>query len=376
MRSRVESTGTSPDARQVRALYLTRVKCGVALWSPNTPPWAACALAALRARRRGDRAQSTMDRSGRRRRSWTDAGATVVVTTPAAASRSARRRCPAYRAVVVARLRARRESPLSDSAVHTGRHRRAGVDPAAVALLPYSCGTTGLPKGVLLTHANLVTAVRQVQAVARFGPRDTVLALAPFFHVLGGVVTLAVPLAAGATVVTLPTAGPGLAARPDRPAPDHLHRGAAAGGRRPRPPAPALSSLELLAVGGAPLPLAVHEALAARLPRLRRRTGLGPDRDHCRRSAYRTGSTRARPAPWAGCCRTPSCAVVDPDDRPAGLGSGARRAVGPRPAGDGRLPAPAVRHRGDPRPGRLAAHRRPRPVDADGASPCSTGSRN
>jgi long-subunit acyl-CoA synthetase (AMP-forming) len=37
------------------------------------------------------------------------------------------------------------------------------VGPEAVALLPYSSGTTGLPKGVMLTHANLVTSVRQVR---------------------------------------------------------------------------------------------------------------------------------------------------------------------------------------------------------------------
>jgi acyl-CoA synthetase (AMP-forming)/AMP-acid ligase II len=76
-----------------------------------------------------------------------------------------------------------------------------GLDPAgAVGLLPYSSGTTGLPKGVLLTHANLVTSVRQVASGLRVGERDTVLAVAPFSHIMGFLVTLAVPLCAGATV--------------------------------------------------------------------------------------------------------------------------------------------------------------------------------
>jgi long-subunit acyl-CoA synthetase (AMP-forming) len=77
------------------------------------------------------------------------------------------------------------------------------VDPEAIALLPYSSGTTGLPKGVVLTHANLVTSVRQLGRHLRPTRRDVALALAPFSHVMGFVVTCALPLAAGATVVTM-----------------------------------------------------------------------------------------------------------------------------------------------------------------------------
>ena len=52
--------------------------------------------------------------------------------------------------------------------------------------------------------------------MARIAERDTVLALAPFFHVLGGIVTLAVPLAVGATVVTVPRFDPALRSRRHR----------------------------------------------------------------------------------------------------------------------------------------------------------------
>ena len=94
-----------------------------------------------------------------------------------------------------------------------GRHApRPGpaLDPAtAVALLPYSSGTTGLPKGVRLTHANLVTSVRQVAAGLRVGEGDTLLAVPPFSHVMGFLVTLALPLCSGATVVTMPRFDPG-----------------------------------------------------------------------------------------------------------------------------------------------------------------------
>jgi acyl-CoA synthetase (AMP-forming)/AMP-acid ligase II len=46
-----------------------------------------------------------------------------------------------------------------------------------------------------------VTAVRQLQARLRLGSSDVVLAVAPFFHILGATALLTVPLAAGATVV-------------------------------------------------------------------------------------------------------------------------------------------------------------------------------
>ena len=67
-----------------------------------------------------------------------------------------------------------------------------------MALLPYSSGTTGLPKGVMLTHANLVVAVAQARATLKLGPRDTLVAIAPFAHVMGFVVTLSNALTSGA----------------------------------------------------------------------------------------------------------------------------------------------------------------------------------
>ncbi|MFC5004046.1 AMP-binding protein [Dactylosporangium cerinum] len=81
----------------------------------------------------------------------------------------------------------------------------AVVDPDRdVAALPFSSGTTGLPKGVELTHAALVTNVRQALAVLGFAEDDVILAVAPFCHVIGLNLLLAGGLAAGATVVTLP----------------------------------------------------------------------------------------------------------------------------------------------------------------------------
>jgi acyl-CoA synthetase (AMP-forming)/AMP-acid ligase II len=79
------------------------------------------------------------------------------------------------------------------------------VDPAThLAVLPYSSGTTGLPKGVMLTHRNLVANVVQVRAVIDIPAGLSTLAFLPYFHIYGMTVLLNGYLAAGAVQVTLP----------------------------------------------------------------------------------------------------------------------------------------------------------------------------
>jgi acyl-CoA synthetase (AMP-forming)/AMP-acid ligase II len=207
----------------------------VAIWAPNGPEWAVAALGAMAA------------------------GAAVTGIPPGVTEREG--------AVQLADAGGRllmREPPRTERL--TGAREPAH----GLALLPYSSGTTGLPKGVMLTHDNLVAAARQVGAGLGFGERDTVLAVAPFAHVMGLVVTLGAPLAAGATVVTmprfdlagalalverhrvtvLPVPPPVIAALASAPVVDRFD----------------LSSLELVASGGAPLGAALQEAVARRLP--------------------------------------------------------------------------------------------------------------
>ena len=70
-------------------------------------------------------------------------------------------------------------------------------------VLPYSSGTTGLPKGVMLTHRNLVANLAQIEAVERANLR-ALIGVLPFFHIYGLVVILNFGLRIGATIVTLP----------------------------------------------------------------------------------------------------------------------------------------------------------------------------
>ena len=73
-----------------------------------------------------------------------------------------------------------------------------------VVVLPYSSGTTGLPKGVRLTHRNLVANVEQILAVCDCEAGTWSVAFLPFFQIYGQTVLMNMHLAAGAGVVTMP----------------------------------------------------------------------------------------------------------------------------------------------------------------------------
>jgi 4-coumarate--CoA ligase len=73
-----------------------------------------------------------------------------------------------------------------------------------VVVLPYSSGTTGLPKGVMLTHHNLVANMAQTLPVFQPREREVVLSFLPFFHIYGMQVLMNLGLAFGGTIVTMP----------------------------------------------------------------------------------------------------------------------------------------------------------------------------
>lgn len=69
------------------------------------------------------------------------------------------------------------------------------------ALLVYTSGTTGRPKGVVLTHGNLLVDARQIVDWHGLGPDDRMMCVLPIHHVNGIVVTLVTPLTCGGAVV-------------------------------------------------------------------------------------------------------------------------------------------------------------------------------
>jgi acyl-CoA synthetase (AMP-forming)/AMP-acid ligase II len=72
-----------------------------------------------------------------------------------------------------------------------------------VAVLPYSSGTTGLPKGVMLTHYNIACNVKQGLATEQLTSDSVSLCVLPFFHIYGMTILLSTGLALGTTGVVM-----------------------------------------------------------------------------------------------------------------------------------------------------------------------------
>ncbi|MEP6297088.1 MAG: AMP-binding protein, partial [Ilumatobacter sp.] len=85
--------------------------------------------------------------------------------------------------------------PIEQVAVDASEH---------TVVLPYSSGTTGLPKGVMLTHRNLVANIEQVQHAILYTDDEVALAALPFFHIYGMQVLMNGLIANGVTVISMP----------------------------------------------------------------------------------------------------------------------------------------------------------------------------
>jgi acyl-CoA synthetase (AMP-forming)/AMP-acid ligase II len=96
--------------------------------------------------------------------------------------------------------------PYAEFFTHGDNPPHVEIDPATdVCVLPYSSGTSGIPKGVMLTHRNLVANLCQMRYPdTMLTSTDTVVGVLPFFHIYGMVVIMGYALIEGATIVSMP----------------------------------------------------------------------------------------------------------------------------------------------------------------------------
>ena len=95
-------------------------------------------------------------------------------------------------------------TPLTELMGDPAAAPEVGISGDDLAVLPYSSGTTGLPKGVMLTHRNLVANLVQVQDAFAIREDDVLIGVLPFFHIYGQTVIMNQGLRSGATIVSMP----------------------------------------------------------------------------------------------------------------------------------------------------------------------------
>ena len=129
-----------------------------------------------------------------------DAGARYLVTAPAFAEKAKE----AAHGAGITEIFVFGEPSFASLLDAAGEPPNVTIDPRQdLVVMPYSSGTTGLPKGVMLTHYNLVANLLQ-SGVLGVTEHDTLLGVLPFFHIYGMVVIMNLSLLSGATLIIMP----------------------------------------------------------------------------------------------------------------------------------------------------------------------------
>jgi acyl-CoA synthetase (AMP-forming)/AMP-acid ligase II len=175
----------------------------VALFAPNMPEWAIAfyGIASLGGIVTTINSLATGEEIDRQLR---DSGARFLITVPPFLDRAAGpARAAGVREVFVFG-EADGATPVASLLAEDAQQPRVTISPGDLVALPYSSGTTGFPKGVMLSHRNLVANVLQTGVGQDVREDETLIAILPFFHIYGMSVILNLGLSRGATIVTMP----------------------------------------------------------------------------------------------------------------------------------------------------------------------------
>jgi acyl-CoA synthetase (AMP-forming)/AMP-acid ligase II len=134
-----------------------------------------------------------------------DAGARFLVTVPGCLDKAKEAAAEANIEEVFVFGSSEGATSFDTLLVPNGNPPEVDINPRKdLVALPYSSGTTGLPKGVMLTHHNLVSNMKQMEGLSYFVETDTLICVLPLFHIYGLVVILNMGLYTGVTIVTMP----------------------------------------------------------------------------------------------------------------------------------------------------------------------------
>ena len=174
----------------------------VAIWAPNSPEYAVVfhAVSRLGAVLTTANPTYTPEELAYQLK---DAGARLLVTVAALLDKAREAVAGAGTAVEIITIDAVDGLPSIATVAVDADPPAVDIDPVNdVMVMPYSSGTTGLPKGVMLTHRNLVANLVQIDALEPTEIR-ALLGVLPFFHIYGMVVILNHGLLRRAAIVTL-----------------------------------------------------------------------------------------------------------------------------------------------------------------------------
>jgi long-chain acyl-CoA synthetase len=190
-------------SRLASALIAHGVKAGerVAVYLPNIPEFVLCYLAGLKVGAVVVSINATF-KSDEVRHILNDAGARVVFTAGDLLPNVPVEECPALKHLVVCAGEAQGNARLDEWAANGAGHTRAlEMHPDAPAVLLYTSGTTGFPKGTILTHGNIVSNMYATVHHAGFTQHDRLALFLPLFHVFGQNFIMNAGFAACATLV-------------------------------------------------------------------------------------------------------------------------------------------------------------------------------